>query len=230
LESASSRKVTEGSNPSLTALKMKENKPLDEIFTRTCCRDFDPKREISREQIELILKAGQAAPSAKNRQPYFFIAIINKNCREEIYKAAEQGRKKQFSHLSAEDFKKVSSGSVGSNDKSIFDASAAILVLRKLDFSYSEAKNQSENLNIKEEQGVATAAYSMLIQAEKLGISSGWVCSPLYIKDELQQILPKYGVEWQNEWLPRLIIPLGYCLSKPEKPKRLPLKEKSIFI
>jgi len=211
-------------------LKMKENKPLDEIFTRTCCRDFDPKREISREQIELILRAGQAAPSAKNRQPYFFITIVNKDCRAEIFGAAEKGRKKQFSHLSPEDFKEVSSGLLGSNDKSIRDASAAILVLRKLDSNYSEAKSQSENLNIKEEQGVATAAYSMLLQAERLGISSGWVCSPLYIKDELEQILPKYGVKWQNNWLPRLIIPLGYCFSKPEKPKRLPLKEKSVFI
>ena len=211
-------------------MKADNLKPLEEIFTRSCCRNFDPKRKISKEQIELILRAGQAAPSAKNRQPYFFIAIVNKKCRGAIFKAAEQGRKKQFSHLLEKDFKEVSNGLLGSNDKSILDASAAILVLRKLDSNYSEAKSQSENLNIKEEQGVATAAYSMLLQATKLRISSGWVCSPLYIKDELKQILPKYGVKWQNNWLPRLIIPLGYCLSTLEKPKRLPLKEKSIFI
>jgi len=55
---------------------------MNEIFERTCCRVFDNSKTISKEDLTLIMKAGQAAPSAKNRQPYFFVAILNKKCRE----------------------------------------------------------------------------------------------------------------------------------------------------
>jgi len=209
---------------------MERVRPLPEIFDRTCCREFDSTREISKKEIELILRAGQAAPSAKNRQPYYFVAIINKDCRKEISEAAERGRKKQFANLSTEEFEKTEKGRTGSNDKSISTASAAILVLRNSDSSYTEADNQSVNLNIKEEQGVATAAYAMTLQAKKLGISSGWVCSPLYIKEELSEILSKYGVTWQNNWQPRLIISLGYNSTKLAKPKRKPLRDVSTII
>lgn len=209
---------------------MEKLKPLKEIFERTCCREFDSSKKISQEQIDLILRAGQAAPSAKNRQPYFFVAIINKDCRKEIFEAAEEGRRRQFAHLSAEDFKKMENGKTGSNDKSIYEAFAAILVLRSSDPLYTEAGNESENLNIKEEQSVATAAYSMMLQAKKLGISSGWVCSPLYIEKELKNILSKYKVSWQDNWKPRLIIPLGYSLADLKKPERKPFNEKTAVI
>jgi nitroreductase len=39
---------------------------LKEIFTRTCCRNFDSTKTISKEELNLIMQAGQAAPSAKN--------------------------------------------------------------------------------------------------------------------------------------------------------------------
>ena len=69
----------------------------------------------------------------------------------------------------------------------------AILVFRNSEAGYTEAETESKNLNIKEEQGVATAAYSMMLQAHAMGIASGWICSPLYIKNELQEISKKYG-------------------------------------
>lgn len=79
---------------------MKE-KELKEIFLRKCCRQFDISKEITKDDLELIMKAGQSAPSAKNRQPYYFVAIINRECRKEIYMAAENGRRKQFAVKSA---------------------------------------------------------------------------------------------------------------------------------
>lgn len=176
------------------------------------------------------MKAGQAAPSAKNRQPYFFVAILNQACKEEISIAATEGRKKQFSHFSSEEFKKVEKGGTGSNDISISTSSAAILVFRDSDPNYTEAQSEIDNLNIKEEQGVATAAYSMMLQAHSMGISSVWICSPLYIKDQLKNILVKYGIDFHDNWEPRLIIPLGYRKLITPKPPRKPLEEKSLVI
>lgn len=206
------------------------NKELNVIFQRTSCRSFDTTKEISQEALSIIMSAGQAAPSAKNRQPYFFVAIINKTCRERIYHAAEKGRKKQFAHLSKEELASKSIGNIGSNDQTIFEASAAILVFRDSDNNYFEAMEQSENLNIKEEQGVANAAYSMMLQAEHMGFSTAWICSPLYIQNEIRNILSEYGVNYEAHWKPRVIIPIGYCKNKSEKNPREDLSQKSVMV
>ena len=200
------------------------------LFERACCRIFDDSKVVNKEQLELIMKAGQTAPSAKNRQPYYFVAIINKDCREEIYKAAEEGRKKQFAHLSKQGLEKTSKGGTGSNDKSIYDASAAILVFRDSDPLYKEAQSQSKNLDIKEEQGVACTALAMMLQAHHMGLNTCWICSPLYIKDELKDILTKYGVDFNDNWEPRFIIPVGYSKFKLKKAPRKDLEEKSCFV
>jgi nitroreductase len=184
---------------------------------------------VTDDQIDQIIKAGQAAPSAKNRQPYYFIVIKNKNCRDEISQAASLGREKQFAHLSTDTLNKTSVGSTGSNDQSISEAPLGILILRNSS-NYTESANESVNLNIKEEQGVATAAYSMMLAAKSLGLDSGWICSPLYIKDELKQILGNYGVIWQDNWQPRLIIPIGYAKISVDKPQRKNIKEISTIV
>lgn len=207
-----------------------KDKQLKEIFLRKCCREFDSSKEISKDDLEIIMKAGQSAPSAKNRQPYYFVSIINKECRKEIYMAAEKGRKKQFADYSKEKFDLTSKGDTGSNDNTIYEASAAILVFRVLDRNYFEAKDQSENLNIKEEQGVSNAAYSMMLQAQHMGFSTGWVCSPLYIEKEIKEILLKYEVKCEDSWKPRVILPIGYCKEKGEKSSREPLSRKSIIL
>lgn len=203
---------------------------LKEIFERTSCRDFDSSMVVTKSELSLIMSAGQAAPSAKNRQPYFFVAIINKECRKKIFQAAEEGRRKQFAHLTHDEMVLKSKGTTGSNDRTIFDASAAILVFRSSDRKYSEAKDQSENLNIKEEQGVSTAVYSMMLQAEHMGLSTAWICSPLYIESEIKDILSEYGVRCEDHWKPRVIIPVGYCSYKTEKISRQKLPSKSVII
>lgn len=205
-------------------------KKLAPLFERACCRVFDDSKKVSKDELGLIMKAGQTAPSVKNRQSYYFVAIINKKCREEIYKAAEKGRMKQFAHLNKQGLEKTAKGETGSNDKSIYDASAAILVFRDSDPSYKEAKSQSKNLDIKEEEGVACTALAMMLQAHHMGLNSGWICSPLYIKDELKDILTKYGVEFNDNWEPRFIIPIGYSKFKLKKAPRKDLEEKSCFV
>ena len=50
---------------------------LDVMMTRTSVRNFtgDP---VSREQLETILKAGMAAPTAMNSQPWRFVVVTDK--------------------------------------------------------------------------------------------------------------------------------------------------------
>ena len=57
---------------------------LEVIMSRTSIRSFtgDP---VSKEQLEVILKAGMAAPTAMNSQPWRFVVITDKARIEELF-------------------------------------------------------------------------------------------------------------------------------------------------
>ena len=50
---------------------------LDLIFQRKSVRTFQ-KKAVPKELIEQMVKAGMAAPSAMNKQPWYFVAITNR--------------------------------------------------------------------------------------------------------------------------------------------------------
>ncbi|HOZ15237.1 MAG TPA: nitroreductase family protein [Tenuifilaceae bacterium] len=54
------------------------NNTVKTIFERKSVRSFENK-VLSKEQLELIVKAGMAAPSARNLQPWAFIIITDRN-------------------------------------------------------------------------------------------------------------------------------------------------------
>lgn len=54
------------------------NETFKSIFSRTSVRRFTPG-EVSRETLILLARCGMAAPSANNRQPWFIIAVTDKN-------------------------------------------------------------------------------------------------------------------------------------------------------
>ena len=57
---------------------MEMNNTVKTIFERKSVRSFENK-VLSKEQLELIVKAGMAAPSARNLQPWAFIIITDRN-------------------------------------------------------------------------------------------------------------------------------------------------------
>ena len=59
------------------------NEVIKAIFDRYSCRDFSPQ-PLGNEQVETLVKAALAAPSAMNRQPWHIIAITNKGLIEEM--------------------------------------------------------------------------------------------------------------------------------------------------
>lgn len=64
----------------LNGCQTRQNEPsaLDVIMSRTSIRSYtgDP---VSRDQLETILKAGMAAPSAMNGQPWRFVVVTDKD-------------------------------------------------------------------------------------------------------------------------------------------------------
>lgn len=48
------------------------------IFERKSVRNFNDKK-ITKEQLEMLVKAGMAAPSAMNKQPWAFVVVDDRN-------------------------------------------------------------------------------------------------------------------------------------------------------
>ena len=61
---------------------------MDSIFKRVSVRNFEP-RQVEPEKIEKILRAGMAAPSAGNQQPWEFYVVTNPQVIQELAKASQ---------------------------------------------------------------------------------------------------------------------------------------------
>lgn len=61
-----------------TAAKTDGNVIIENIMTRTSIRQFTDQT-ISGDTIETLLRAGMAAPSAVNKQPWHFVAVTSKD-------------------------------------------------------------------------------------------------------------------------------------------------------
>ena len=59
---------------------------LDAILTRTSVRSYEEK-SIEKEKIEKLLRAGMAAPSAVNKQPWHFVVVTDRSRLESLSEA-----------------------------------------------------------------------------------------------------------------------------------------------
>lgn len=60
---------------------------LQNIMSRTSDRMFDSSREVGPDQIETLLRAGMAAPSGVNKQPWQFVVVTNNALRQQLASA-----------------------------------------------------------------------------------------------------------------------------------------------
>jgi len=98
---------------------------LNCIMTRTSIRAYQDKT-VEKEKIEKILKAGMAAPSAMNKQPWAFVVVTNKELLTKIgmnLRNAGMTAKAPMAIVVCGDTKKMISG--GGKDFWIDDCSAA---------------------------------------------------------------------------------------------------------
>ncbi len=60
---------------------------LQNILTRTSDRMFDPSKEVGPEDLQTILQAAMAAPTAVNRQPWQFVVVTNRDLLNQMAEA-----------------------------------------------------------------------------------------------------------------------------------------------
>jgi len=177
-----------------------ENPTLNTIFQHKSIRRFKPKK-VSRKLIDLIVEAGQRAPTACGMQTYSFVLVNDSNLRKEIFRAI--GRQKCMEQ-----------------------APTWIVICADL----ARQLELFEMLGVKTEFGPlgklipsivdsVLAAQNMVVAAEALGLGSVFIGS---VWDSMKKVAEILQVP--SNVLPILILCLGYPDETPPKRPRWPMK------
>ena len=72
--------------------KVKQNAVLDNILNRKSVRNYIKGKEVTDEQINKILQAGMAAPTARNTQPWEFIVVKDRKTLDKLAQRNPYGK------------------------------------------------------------------------------------------------------------------------------------------
>ena len=189
---------------------------IDLIKSRHSIRKYT-NRQISREDMEKILIAGEYAPNAGGGQRSMLVGVLNKELTTKIglMNMARFDRSQLIGgHVSAEqpsviDDKKMINGFYG--------APAVVIIFGQSNFLFREAD-------------AFCCAENMVLQATELGIASCIVsrAPETFLSLEGQQLLREWGVP--ENYLATCFVILGYIdgpqpHTKPRRPDRIKIIE-----
>ncbi|MDR1466146.1 MAG: nitroreductase [Treponema sp.] len=148
------------------------------IENRRSIRRFIDK-EIDKNIIEKILEAGISAPSAKNRQPWKYIVVTEKN-KDEMLKTMKESIFKQDSRLIAP---------VEYTMRIMAESPITVFVINmenKISLNQTLEEKFVEMTNI---QSIGASIQNMLLAAFDYGIGSLWICDIYFAYKELSKWL-----------------------------------------
>jgi coenzyme F420-0:L-glutamate ligase/coenzyme F420-1:gamma-L-glutamate ligase len=161
-------------------------------------------RPVPREVLERILALAVWAPSAHNRQPWRFAVVTTPETRREL---AQAMGKRLCADLSADGLPPEQiERDVGRSYHRIGGAPALILVcLSMVDMDHYPDTQRASAERIMAVQSVALAAQNLMLAAHAEGLSTCWLCAPLFCPD-----VPVATLHLPSDWQPQALITLGY--------------------
>ena len=182
-------------------------KTIKAIEERRSIRKYKEK-EIKKDIIEDILNAGRLAPSAKNRQPWFFVVLStelkNKIADLMINLKQEEGKEGDYTY----------SSSLGFTGKVVKEAKVMVLV-----YTY-----ENEEYLISDTLSLGASIENMLLRATELSIGSLWVRDTTHVEDEINKLLNINDKKLSSAVL------LGYPNQSPKQRPRKELKDITMWI
>lgn len=144
---------------------------ISELKKRRSIREYK-KTPVKKELIEQIIQAGKYAPSAKNRQPWRFIVITNKEMIDEIANVIKKEIRKilkkrfimKYFHPSLKNdrtMKFLAAITLSKEDILFFDAPVLIFIV-----------TEKKRLN---DESCSCCAQNMMLAAHSLGLGSCWI-------------------------------------------------------
>lgn len=197
------------------------------ICTRRSIHEFE-QYEMSMQEINEILEAGIYAPSAKNRQPWFFHILGNEQTKTEFIESMKNGMLEleqtyQHKNISRPDIERAK-GTL----KSMENASAIILVSCQKKYTNVFEDGVSWSLSAKDIEvtdilSIGAAIQNILLKATDMGYGTLWVCDIFYAYPQIIEFL-----QTKDD------IVSAVCLGKtkhyPHNFSRLPLEKVSSVI
>ncbi|MCC0694537.1 nitroreductase family protein [Clostridioides sp. ES-S-0048-02] len=189
----------------------------DSISKRRSIRKYK-NQNISHETIEKIIEAGIDAPSSKNRQPWKFIVVTEKE-KESMLRAMSKGIQNEIDSNGLLPESRQHIAGANYTVEIMKQAPITIFILNKL------GKSPLENLSAEERfyemaniQSIGAAIQNMSLTAVELGLGSLWICDVYFAYCEL--------CEWldTDSQLVAAIL-LGYPDEQPAKRPRLKLND-----
>lgn len=166
-------------------------KDIDKIIqNRHSTRSFAPDFSIRREDQRYLLEAGCRAPSPKNRQPWEFVVLTD---RESIRRAAVILKSRLEVLKEERREKKLADSDIDmafSSAEILQNVSMLIFVCYQRDArnGHNDALDWPLNalgFEVADLQAIGACIENMLLAAEERGIASLWLCDVLYAHEEL---------------------------------------------
>ena len=186
---------------------------INEIYSRSSIRKFS-KEKISSEIIEKIINAGTKAPSAKNRQPWKFVVVTEKE-KERMLAAMQKGIEKESKDQGILNNSKQFLSGAQHTLQIMQQSPVIIFVLDTLGQSLYQAMTAEERVYERANmQSIGAAIQNMSLEAVHYGLGSLWICDIYFAYDDL------------NEWLNAdgemaAALALGYADENPhERPRK----------
>lgn len=175
----------------------------DVIKARKTIRKYK-NLEVSDKEIHSIIESAMLAPSAKNRQPWRFYVLNNKQKDDIVTMMYEWDKNNK-------DF----GSSIKGSANQMAQASKAVVIYSPIYHS----KNKKLHFKKPDYLSLGAAIENMALKCSDLGLGSSWLCDTLYIEDEINDYLK---IE-QLEQISTLII--GHPEEIPERRKRFSIDD-----
>lgn len=178
---------------------------LKAIEERRSIRNYT-KDKISKEIVEDILNCGRLAPSAKNRQPWFFVIV-----QEEIKDKIADMMINYTNNNDEDDVRNVlgHKSSVSPTANVIKQAPILVLIFRE----------KNDNWIIGDNLSIGACVENMCLRATDLGIGSLWIRDIVYVASDVADMLGHSDLELN------CALSLGYSNQSPKMRPRKKLED-----
>ena len=196
------------------------NDTLQTIRRRHSSRSFT-KQEVSDDQIQVLLKAANEAPSAHNQQSWRFVVLRHRKKQElaNLVSSRSEGFPRPASALL-----RMAARSVAGAPVVIAIANTGDLIRHGTELLRVEKDLAQDFFRTMEIQSSAAAVENLLLAATSIGLSTVWLGILYLIKDDLLRFLGEPDGEFMA------VVPVGYAAKPGAGPQKQPLDMKIRYL
>lgn len=191
---------------------------LDVMMGRASVRSFQ-ETQVDHGLVERAIEAAGWAPSPHGTQPWRFVIVSEKAHRVGLAEAMAVSWREQL-RLDTEDEAIIEHRVERSRERLERAPVLVILCLYLGDaHAYPDSDRQSSE-TLMAVQSLGAAAQNFLLSIHESGLSSGWMCAPLFCPEIIQEYL---GLPTGLE--PHALFPVGYMDAPPKRRPRRSLDD-----